>query len=156
MTPDEFLDAIVPAARACHEATGIPASFTIAQAALESGWGKSRLSREANNLFGVKANARWKGPVISMLTGEHVKGKDIIEQALWRKYQSWAACLADRSVFFRENKRYAKCFNETTGEGWANAVAAAGYATDVNYAKKLIAMIHSRNLTRFDNVKAKP
>lgn len=153
MTPTEFLDAIAPAARAAHLASGIPASFTLAQAALESGWGSSKLAREGCNLFGVKADKSWTGDVITMQTREVLNGQSVMVPARWRKYPNWAACLADRVEFFKRNKRYAACFKETTGEGWCRAVAAAGYATDPDYAQLLLAMIRGRNLTRFDEVK---
>jgi flagellar protein FlgJ len=60
------------------------------------------------------------------------------------------ACLTDRADFFRKNPRYAACFKESTGAGWCHAVAAAGYATDPDYAEKLLGMIRARDLTRFD------
>lgn len=150
MTPSDFLDAIVPAARASNRASGIPASFTLAQAALESGWGASKLSKQGCNLFGVKADKAWKGPVLMMQTREVLNGQSVMVMARWRSYPTWADCLADRVEFFKRNKRYAACFKETTGEGWCRAVAKAGYATDPHYADKLLAMIAGRNLTRFD------
>lgn len=152
MTPSGFLDAIAPAARASHRVSGVPASFTLAQAALESGWGASKLSRDGCNLFGVKADKAWRGDVLMMNTREVIKGQSIMIMARWRKYPTWDACLADRVEFFKRNKRYAACFKETTGEGWCKAVAAAGYATDPHYADKLLAMLRGRNLTRFDTV----
>lgn len=154
MKPEEFIAKIAPAAQACQKMSGIPASFTIAQAALESAWGTSKLSTLANNLFGVKADRGWKGATASMNTAEYINGKRFIVPAEWRLYRTWGECLADRANFFRVNKRYAKCFAEKTGEGWARAVAAAGYATDPLYAKKLIATINARKLTRFDQPEA--
>lgn len=156
MSPSEFLDQVVPAARACHRATGIPASFTLAQAALESAWGASQLAKRGFNLFGVKADAAWQGPTISMDTAEVYNGKRVMVPARWRQYPSWIACLTDRALFFRKNHRYADCFKETTGEGWCRTVAAAGYATDPNYANKIIGIIRGRNLTRFDNLDPQP
>lgn len=150
MSPQEFLDQIVPPAMASARASGIPASFTIAQAALESAWGASKLARDGMNLFGVKADKAWHGPTVTMKTAEYIKGKRVIVDALWRAYPNWQACLDDRAAFFRKNPRYSKCFAETTGEGWCRAVAAAGYATDPEYAQKLVGMIRARNLTRFD------
>jgi flagellum-specific peptidoglycan hydrolase FlgJ len=153
MNPATFLDAIVPAARDTHRVSGIPASFTLAQAALESGWGASKLSKLGCNLFGVKADKAWTGPVLMMQTREFLNGKSVMVMARWRSYPTWHDCLVDRVEFFKRNKRYAACFKETTGEGWCKAVAKAGYATDPHYADKLIAMIKGRNLTRFDNPK---
>lgn len=65
MTPVEFFAALTPAAQQLNKTTGIPASFTLAQAALESAWGESGLAKRANNLFGVKADRSWTGDVLS-------------------------------------------------------------------------------------------
>ena len=154
MPPTAFLDLLLPAARECHRITGIPASFTLAQAALESGWGASKLAGQGRNLFGVKADRSWKGETLDMLTTEVVRGKRIKVMAKWRVYPTWSACMLDRAEFFRRNPRYSKCWAEKTGEGWVRAVAAAGYATDPEYAEKVIAVIRGRNLTRFDNPEA--
>lgn len=156
MKPQEFLDQLVPAAQACQRATGIPASFTLAQAALESAWGASGLARRGFNLFGVKADRAWKGPVVWMDTAEVINGKRVIVPAKWRAYPTWLDCMTDRAAFFRTNPRYAKCFQEVTGHGWARAVARAGYATDPEYAERLIAVMDGRNMTRFDNLKGTP
>jgi flagellar protein FlgJ len=153
MKPQDFLDQLAAPAQACQRATGIPASFTLAQAALESAWGASRLSQRAFNLFGVKADRGWKGPAIWMDTAEVINGKRVMVSAPWRAYATWADCLTDRAAFFRKNPRYAKCFEEHTGAGWARAIARAGYATDPDYAAKLIAVMDGRALTRFDNLK---
>lgn len=153
MTPNDFLAAIAPAAQASHKASGIPASFTLAQAALESSWGASKLAQSGHNLFGVKADKSWVGPITIMQTAEYENGQRVMVAAKWRLYLDWYACLADRVEFFKRNKRYAACFKETTGEGWCRAVAAAGYATDPQYADKLIGVIRSRNLTKYDEVK---
>lgn len=150
MKPQEFIDQIAPAAQACMRMTGIPASFTIAQAALESSWGARA---PGCNLFGIKAGRSWKGPVVVFSTHEVINGKRIALEDQFRLYRDWAECLADRADFFRKNPRYAKCFEETTGPGWARAVARAGYATDPDYAEKLIAVMDGRAMTRFDNPK---
>lgn len=151
MNPQDFIDQLVVPAQACQRASGIPASFTLAQAALESAWGASKLSRAALNLFGVKADRAWKGPTIWMDTAEVINGRRVIVKAPWRAYTTWLDCLTDRAAFFRKNPRYAACFQQTTGAGWARAVAAAGYATDPDYAEKLIAVMNGRNLNKYDN-----
>lgn len=156
MKPQDFLDALLPGALAVQTKYGIPASFTLAQAALESGWGESQLARDARNLFGVKADAAWHGPTYNLGTREFLNGKNVMVAASWRKYASWSECLDDRAQFFKKNRRYAACFNQTTGEGWALTVAAAGYATDPNYAKALIGVMNGRNLQRFDTKGIKP
>lgn len=150
MTPPEFLDQLLPAAQACQRAHSIPASFTLAQAALESRWGASALAQRAHNLFGVKADRSWRGPVLEMMTGEVYGDQRVTVPARWRSYPDWQACIDDRARFFIDNPRYAPCFAKTTGEDWAHAVQVCGYATDPAYADKLIAVIRGRNLARFD------
>jgi flagellar protein FlgJ len=147
MTPSEFIDNILPGARVCQRTAGIPVSFTIAQAALESGWG-ARV--RGNNLFGIKGDKSWAGPTVDVPTHEVVNGERIAITDKFRAYNSWTDCLQDRAQFFFRNPRYAKCFRETTGAGWARAVAAAGYATDPGYADSLIAIIRCRNLQQYD------
>jgi len=153
MRPQEFIDQIAPAAIACMKATGIPASFTLAQAALESSWGASKLALEGHNLFGVKADRSWTGDILMMETREVFNGKSVMVNARWRKYPTWQACIDDRAHFFADNPRYKDCFHETTGEGWAYAAKRAGYATDPAYAEKLIAVMRGRSMSRFDVVK---
>lgn len=150
MNPQAFIDALLPGAQAVQSKYGIPVSFTLAQAALESAWGESQLARIACNLFGVKADPSWKGPTYNLGTREYLDGKSVMVPASWRKYANWADCLEDHAQFFIKNRRYAPCFKQTTGEGWAQAVADAGYATDPNYTKALVAVIRGRNLQRFD------
>lgn len=142
-SPEEFVKLLAPAAIASMKAFGVPARFTVTQAALESGWGKSGLAVQALNLFGVKADASWDGPVMTMNTKEFIDGKEVQVSARWRKYARLQDCLDDHSRFFHQNPRYAACFEATTSEDFARAVAAARYATDPDYAKKLLAtMLH--------------
>jgi len=150
MTPEDFIASIAPAARASMAKTGIPASFTIAQAALESGWGSSKTAVNARNLFNIKADASWRGATYQMPSEEVVAGKVVVQPAKWRSYPHWQACIDDRAAFLRANPRYARCFMAKSGEAWALAVAAAGYATDPNYAAKVIATMRSRNLKQYD------
>jgi flagellum-specific peptidoglycan hydrolase FlgJ len=152
MLPTEFLDHILLAARTCQRTTGIPASFTIAQAALESSWGARA---PGNNLFGIKADKSWKGATVDIPTHEVVKGVRVAITDKFRAYPSWTECLVDHAQFFLQNPRYRKCFLEKTGEGWARAAAAARYATDPDYAAKLIAIMRGRNLARFDDLTAR-
>lgn len=150
MKPDDFIAALAPAARASMALTKIPASFTLAQAALESGWGTSKTAAMARNLFNIKADKSWRGPIYQMPSAEYIAGKDVVQAANWRMYPDWQACLDDRAKFFATNPRYAGCFHVDGGEAWAIAVQAAGYATDPNYAAKLIATMRSHNLSQYD------
>lgn len=153
MKPDDFIAALAPAARASMARTRIPASFTIAQAALESGWGTSKLAAGAKNLFNIKADKAWHGPMLRMASTECVAGQDVLQPAGWRVYPDWLASIEDHANFLLPtvNPRYARAFTRCdSGEAFAVEVAAAGYATDPNYAAKLIATMRSHNLKQYD------
>ena len=148
MTKDEFIETV---AALCEPlALSIPNSCTIAQAALESGYGASGLSQKANNLFGIKAGSTWKGSTYSCLTKEVVNGTTITQTAIFRKYESWGLSIIDHDDFLRNNARYAKVLQAETGEAASDALQAAGYATDPNYAAKLKNIIALYDLHRFD------
>ena len=150
MTPNDFIAEIAPAARELAAITNIPASFTVAQAALESGWAKSLLAQRYFNLGGVKADSSWHGPTVALPTTEYANGKPVTVQAVWRVYDSWLASIQDRARFLLTNPRYQPAFAYTTGPLFAQAVAAAGYATDPEYASKLIAIIRQHGLSSLD------
>lgn len=151
MTPEEFIAAIAPAARASMAKTGIRASFVIAQGALESSWGTSQLARDGRNLFGVKADSAWRGPVLQLPTKEYLAGKWVTVPAFWRSYPDWLACIDDHAAFFQRNPRYkAALAVRSDPEAFARAIAAAGYATDPQYVDKVLATMRARKLTQFD------
>lgn len=150
MIPSEFIMRLTLGAQASAKLSGVPASITIAQAALESAWGESGLARNGNNLFGIKADSLWRGETLTMNTREFIKGQWVVVPALWRKYPSWQASTQDHAAFLRRNKRYAACFACTTGKAFAREVAKAGYATDPAYADKLISMIDKYQLEALD------
>lgn len=150
MTPTDFITAISPAARASAKATHIPASFVVAQGALESGWGTSALSKRAFNLFGVKADSSWHGDVLTMDTREYLKGQWVTIPAKWRKYPDWQACIDDHAAFLINNPRYRPAFAYTSGTTFALAVAAAGYATDPQYGQKIVSIIKAHGLSALD------
>lgn len=153
MPPTAFITMLLPAAQATHRATGIPASLILAQAALESGWGARA---PGCNLFGIKPGPKWKGPVTLVTTHEVIKGVRMQVIDKFRAYKDWADCMVDHANFLKVNPRYAPCFKEQTGEGWARAVAKAGYATDPNYADLLISIMRGRNMSQYDNLKGTP
>jgi flagellum-specific peptidoglycan hydrolase FlgJ len=147
MPPSAFLGMLAGFAQDCQRKTGIPASITLAQAALESSWGARAIG---NNLFGIKADKSWTGPTVSFQTTEHLDGKDVHPVLVFRRYSSWLESMVDHAQFLLHNDRYKPCFKETTGPGWARALGAAGYATDPNYTKKLLDIISGRTLTFYD------
>lgn len=151
MPPSAFLGMLAQAAQDCQRKTGIPASITLAQAALESSWGERA---PKCNLFGIKADRGWQGPTVDVPTHEVVNGVRVDVTAKFRAYASWADSMVDHAQFLLKNARYAKCFKETTGAGWARELQAAGYATDPDYAKKLTDIMRGRNLAFYDQVPA--
>jgi flagellum-specific peptidoglycan hydrolase FlgJ len=104
------------------------------------------------NLFGVKADPSWQGDVLTLNTREYLHGQWVIVQAKWRKYPNWQSCMDDHAAFLHQNGRYADCFDCTLGDDFAKSVAKAGYATDPDYANKLIAIIDRHNLLSLDGV----
>jgi flagellum-specific peptidoglycan hydrolase FlgJ len=145
VTKTDFLTQLTPAALECEKAAGIPHVFTLAQGALESAWGSSVLATKGFNLFGVKADASWHGATLVLPTKEHLSGKDVTVVAKWRKYANWGECMLDHAKFFHVNPRYKHALETTDPIEFARRVAAAGYATDPNYAQLIITIINSLN-----------
>ncbi|MDE2470909.1 MAG: glucosaminidase domain-containing protein [Bradyrhizobium sp.] len=151
MTPQQFIAAIAPAAQTSAGQTKIPASFTVAEAALESGWGASLLAQNGFNLFGVKADPSWAGPVLMMETTEYVRGLPVKQMAKWRRYASWLESINDHARFLLDNPRYEPAF-----EFWHNGIlfgreiANCGYATDPAYGDKIAEIITAHSLESLD------
>jgi hypothetical protein len=152
-TGSEFIDAVGPAAQRSFRSTGVPASVTVAQAILESDWGRSRLSRQGNNLFGIKALGSVTGPagVVTLATWEHVGGRDVVVQAPFKAYFTLEQSIDDHGTFFTRNRRYAAALAlRDDARAFARAIQDAGYATDPSYASKLIGLMDRYDLYRFD------
>jgi flagellum-specific peptidoglycan hydrolase FlgJ len=150
-TGNAFIDRIAADAIKSQQQTGVPASVTMAQAILESGWGKSGLSTQANNFFGIKGT----GPAgsVTMRTREVINGQSVYVNAAFRKYDSPAQSFADHGKFFTDNKRYSTAMKHTDDpHRFAQEIAKAGYATDPNYAKALSGLINQYGLGRFDKI----
>ena len=152
MTPQEFIAEIGPGAKQSCIDTGIPASVTLAQGALESGWGGSGLAIRDKNLFGIKGfPPEWTGPVAMWPTQEWNGSKYVTVQQPFRVYDSWQASLDDHARFFFVNRNYrpALAVRGRPNE-FAQAIQAAGYATDPNYAAQLIEIMGDFNLYAWD------
>lgn len=151
---DDFINAVKEGAIVSQKKHGVLASITIAQAILESGWGKSKLSIECKNLFGVKAIGRWRGPKKSYPTYEYYSGRKTLINDYFRVYNSYAESIEDHELFLVNNSRYRQhgFFNAKDYIGQANALQRAGYATAPNYAKQLIQLINQYNLNKYDNI----
>lgn len=150
-TGNAFIDKVAADAIKSQKATGVPASVTIAQAIVESGWGKSGLATKANNFFGIKG----RGPAgsVAMRTREVFNGRSTYVNASFRAYNSPAQSFIDHGKFLTDNKRYAGAFKHTDNpKAFAAAIQKAGYATDPNYAKTLGGVIDKYGLGRFDAI----
>lgn len=120
---------------------GIPASITLAQGILESGAGKSGLTRKSNNHFGIKKGTGWNGPLC-------YAWDDDPQKSPFRVYSSAAESYRDHSIFLKNNNRYKSLFSKSVYDyrGWANGLQRAGYATSPTYAKALIGYIDTYKL----------
>lgn len=131
-------------------------SITIAQAILESGWGESDLSKNYNNLFGIKADSSWSGNFVNVETNEYYN-QTITDN--FRTYKNKEESISDHSKFLTENPRYKEngVFDANTYIYQANALEKAGYSTVENekgekiYAEKLIQLIRQYNLQLIDS-----
>ncbi len=150
----DFINTVGWAAQKSRRSTGVPASVTVAQAILESDWGRSRLTRQGNNLFGIKALGSATGPAgtVALATWEHVDGEDVIVQAPFKAYFTLDESIDDHGRFFIRNKRYADALAVAAdARAFANAIQDDGYATDPGYADKLIRLMDRYELYRFDH-----
>lgn len=152
-TRKEFIDKIAPMAIDNAKISQILPSLTIAQALLESDSGNSTLTTQANALFGIKATSSWRGKVWNGKTTEYYDGQKTMITAGFKAYDSWAESILDHSKLLTSNKRYSKVVGETNYKNACEAIAAAGYATDPQYANKLISLIESYNLNQYDVLK---
>ena len=153
-TRNTWIAHIGPKARLVCKDTPFFSSVMIAQAILESGNGNSLLTRKANNLFGIKAIGGWKGKTLDMKTGEVRGGRSVTEMWAFRVYDTIEDSMRDRNRFLIDNPRYRKAgvLDAKTPEEQCRALQRAGYATDPQYADKLISIINgSGRLKQFDN-----
>lgn len=152
MTQQEFIQTILPGARIGYVKYGVFPSVSIAQAILESGWGKSGLATKGRNLFGIKAIGNWNGPYITMPTKEYYGGNTVHVMANFRVYPSWAASVEDHGKFLKENPRYTKhgVFAATNCVQQVMAIHKAGYATSSEYTKDVVGMIKQYGLDKYD------
>jgi hypothetical protein len=146
-----FFDKIKVGAIASWKKYGVLPSLVAAQAALESDWGRSGLTTNGNNLFGIKADRSWRGTILTLPTKEYLNKKWVTVNANWRKYDNWSESVENHGLFFIENKRYKFVLGEKDFVKACKAVKAAGYATDPEYTEKLIATIRANNLDAWDN-----
>ncbi len=140
-----FTDKMMSHAKEASRTTGIPPEFMLAQAALETGWGKKQMlhadGSPSHNLFGIKANG-WSGKTVDVLTSEFENGRMIKKVEKFRAYDSYADSFKDYARLLSENPRYEKVMNAQNPEAFAYGLQRAGYATDPEYGSKLVRVIN--------------
>lgn len=138
--PEGFVSALLPAVRARAAEHGVPVEGVLAQAALETGWGRHvpRLAdgRSSNNFFGIKADAGWKGERVAHETLEFVDGAMVKKREWFRAYPDADAAVEDYFRFLGKS-RYEAVRGSSSVDEFARGLQEAGYATDPDYADKL-------------------
>ncbi len=153
----EFVKGILPAARQAARQLGLEPLALVAQAALETGWGQRMFKavdgRESYNLFGIKAQPEWQGDVAVVDTLEYRQGIARQEKAKFRVYDSLQAGLQDYVDFIRQQPRYqdAVAVSHDTAN-YFQQLQAAGYATDPNYAQKILQVMNGSVLKEVRNL----
>ncbi|WP_313054885.1 flagellar assembly peptidoglycan hydrolase FlgJ [Pseudomonas lopnurensis] len=143
-SPEEFIATMMPMAEKAAERLGVEPRFLVAQAALETGWGKSMIRQKdgsnSHNLFGIKATG-WKGASATVTTTEFVDGKATRERAGFRAYESFEHSFNDYVNLLENNDRYRTAIqvasNTGDSERFVKELQKAGYATDPQYARKI-------------------
>jgi len=148
MTKEEFIAAATAAARASSATSGLPAGVTVAQAALESAWGSSELSRAANNYFGIKA--RPGGAAVELLTTEYINGAPVHVPAKFAKYASMTECFADRDRMIASLPAYGEARAAAADPEAFTRALARHWATDPDYAQKLLTVYRVHGLDKLD------
>jgi peptidoglycan hydrolase FlgJ len=152
-TQEEFVQAVLPAARSAAQKLGVDPEVVVAHAALETGWGKSvpmgADGKPSFNLFGIKAGARWSGDAALSATHEFAGGRMQSTQAAFRAYDSPEHSIQDYAGVLQSSPRYSAALN--TGSdvaAFARGLQQGGYATDPDYVSKLTA-VAARLKSRF-------
>ena len=142
---DQFLSRMTAPAQIASRASGVPSQLILAQAALESGWGKREIKGDdgsrSYNLFGIKADKGWKGPVVQAATTEYVNGVPQQTKATFRAYASYDEAFSDYARFLAGNPRYAQVVATRDPAEAAHGLQRAGYATDPQYGEKLVRIL---------------
>jgi flagellar protein FlgJ len=143
---DEFVAAIWPHAEQAAQRLGVDPRAIVAQAALETGWGRHVTrhpdGRSSHNLFGIKADGRWSGPQVGARTLEFRDGALQREQASFRAYASPAESVADYAEFIAANPRYRDALATGDAARYLQELQRAGYATDPDYASKIMSIFN--------------
>jgi flagellar protein FlgJ len=138
----EFVEKLWPWALQAAERIGIQPQALLAQAALESGWGRKMIRQPdgtpSHNLFGIKADRRWQGERVNVSTLEYEQGSAVKRRAQFRSYDSFKQSFDDYVDFLQANPRYDRALASTSSSSaYFSELQKAGYATDPRYARKI-------------------
>ncbi|PSJ46280.1 flagellar assembly peptidoglycan hydrolase FlgJ [Zobellella endophytica] len=147
-SPEEFVRRLLPAATEAGKRLGLAPEAMLAQAALETGWGKKIIGRKngdsSHNLFGIKADKSWQSEKTWVNTLEYEQGIAVKVQAPFRSYASFNDSFNDYVQFLHDNPRYGKALQQTgSPRQYFQALQQAGYATDPKYADKLTSIFNT-------------
>ncbi|WDH54897.1 flagellar assembly peptidoglycan hydrolase FlgJ [Pseudomonas chlororaphis] len=139
---DEFVATMLPMAQQAADRIGVDPRYLVAQAALETGWGKSVMRQQdgssSHNLFGIKAGSSWKGDQARAITSEFRNGQMVKETAEFRSYASYQDSFHDLVTLLQSNNRYQEVLKSADNpEQFVRELQKAGYATDPDYASKI-------------------
>ncbi len=140
-----FINAVQQPATRAAQRLGTTPEILIAQAALETGWGahvmRDDYGRSSHNLFGIKANGAWHGATVERRTMEYLGGKPVKVRAAFRAYPDLGAAFDDYARFIQNNSRYQHALAKASDpHAYIHEIARAGYATDPQYADKILAI----------------
>lgn len=141
-SPEEFVDVVMPLARRVSGELGVDPRVLVAQAALETGWGRFMVrdadGANSNNLFNIKADSRWQGESAQVTTLEYRDGLPQKEKAAFRSYANFEDSFRDYVDFLKQSPRYQDALrNAADPHEYVRQLQEAGYATDPNYADKI-------------------
>lgn len=155
-SPADFVEKLLPHAEQVGRELGLDPKALLAQAALETGWGKHLMQKpngdSSFNLFGIKADKSWQGERVQVATLEYDGATASKQQAQFRSYNSFAESFADYAQLIKTNPRYQEALAaaDNVNDYWQE-LQAAGYATDPAYAKKLASIYQSSHLAAASN-----
>jgi len=160
-SPAQFVEHLLPLAEAAAADSGIDPRLMVAQAALETGWGRHMIEGEQGapsfNLFGIKADSRWSGNSVDILTTEYRDGVAMKERAAFRAYDNYEASFRDYARFLEQNPRYRDVLSVADQPAeFAERLQKAGYATDPNYGSKIRSILGSQHLSSADGANDVP
>jgi flagellar protein FlgJ len=154
---DEFVNTMLPMAEEAAARIGVDPRYLVAQAALETGWGKSVMRAQdgssSHNLFGIKAGSSWKGDSARAITSEFRNGEMVRETAQFRSYDSYKDSFHDLVTLLQTNNRYQDVVKSADNpEQFVRELQKAGYATDPDYASKISQI--ARQMASYQNYAA--